>query len=66
MYIGLHVKYPLFLSDFIDINFLNRFSKNTHIAPSMKIHPVGAELYHADRRVEEQTDIQTDRQAWRR
>ena len=54
-------KITVFLSDFIDINFLNRFSRNTHISSSTKIHPMGAELCHSNRRVEEQTDRQTDR-----
>jgi len=53
MYIGLHVKYPLFLSDFNQTwNFSTGFSKNTQILlyenPS-----VGAELF--------QVDGQTDR-----
>jgi len=38
MYISLHVKYPLFLSDFNlkNFNFLSRFLKNTHIPNFMK------------------------------
>ena len=47
MYIGLHMKYPLLLSDFNEI-FLDIFSKNTRISNFMKIRPVGAELFHAD------------------
>ena len=32
MYIGLYVKYPLFLSDLNEtVNFLERFSKNTQM-----------------------------------
>jgi len=31
------------------LNFLNTFSKNIHIPNSIKIHPVGAELFYADR-----------------
>jgi hypothetical protein len=47
--IGLHVKYPLFLSDFIDrFTFLYRCSKNTQILNFMKIHPMGAELLLAN------------------
>jgi hypothetical protein len=55
MYIGLHVKYPLFLSDFNELNFLNTFSKNIQISNFMKIRPVGAELFHEDRQTERQT-----------
>jgi hypothetical protein len=47
--VPLHVKYPLFLSDFNEINFLDRFSKNSQISDFMKIRPVGAQLFHADR-----------------
>jgi len=50
MYIGLYVRYPLFLSDFKRIlNFLDRFSKNTTISHFMKILLVGAELFRANR-----------------
>jgi len=51
MYIGLHVKYPLFLSD-IKLYFLYRFSKNNKIKNFMKIRPVGAEMFHADGRTD--------------
>jgi hypothetical protein len=44
MYIILHVQYPLFLSDFMQLNFLNRFLQNTQ---NIKF-PVGAELFLAD------------------
>jgi hypothetical protein len=40
MYIGLHVKYPLFLSDYNQTLIL--------LTDLMKIHPLGAELFHAD------------------
>jgi len=51
MYIGVHVQYPLFLSNFHrNMNFLDRFSKNPEIANFMKVRPVGAELFRADRR----------------
>jgi len=53
MYIGLHVKYSLFLSDFIELAFPDRFSKHTQISDFMKIRPLGAELFHEDG----QTDI---------
>jgi len=46
MYIGFHVKYSLFLSDFSDTRiFSTSFRK---IQNFMKILPVGAELSHAD------------------
>jgi len=45
-YIGLHVKYPLLLSDFMRHEFSRQiFEKSSNF---MKIHPVGAELFHAD------------------
>jgi hypothetical protein len=52
-YIGLHVKYPLFLSDFNDTwNFVGRFSKNTQISIFMRIHPVTGKLSHAEGRTD--------------
>jgi hypothetical protein len=44
--------YPLFLSDFNEINFLGRFSKKADVSNLIKISPVGAELFHADRRTD--------------
>ena len=56
MYIGLHVKYPLFLSDFNDTwIFLDKFSKNPQTSNFMKIRPVIAESFHADERTDGQT-----------
>jgi hypothetical protein len=47
------VKYLLFLSDFNETsNFLDRFSKSLQMSNSVKIPPVGGELFHADRRTE--------------
>jgi len=59
MYIGLHVKYPLFLSDFKEIwsFFFDIFSQNIQISDLIKIRPVGVELFNEGRR--------TDRQIWR-
>jgi len=49
VYIGLHVKYPLFLSElFCNWDFLVRFIKNTQIQNLVKIRQVGAELFHED------------------
>jgi len=45
MYIGLDVKYPLFLSDFNKkkLIYLRDFQKNTQISNFMKVCTVGAE-----------------------
>jgi hypothetical protein len=45
----LHVKYVLFLSDF---NELTDFLKILEYKISWKIHPVGAEFFHTDRRMD--------------
>jgi len=39
------------------LNFLDRFSKGTQISNFMKIRPVGAELFYADRRTDGQTNM---------
>jgi len=53
MYIFLHVKYPLFLSDFNESwIFWTDFQKNTQIYNFMTIEPVGAELFHVDGRTD--------------
>jgi hypothetical protein len=61
MYIGLHVKYSLCLSDFIETwIFSTDFRKFLKYQSSWKICPLGAELFHADG----QTDGRTDEQPW--
>jgi hypothetical protein len=51
MYTGLRVRYPLFLADFKgNLIFWVRFFKN--IPNFMKICPVGAELFQADRQTD--------------
>jgi len=58
MYIGLHVKYRLFLSGFNEtFNIIDWLSKNTRILNFMKIRPVRTELFHAA--------WQADGQTWR-
>ena len=57
MCIGLHVKYPIFLSDFTETwIFPDRFSKNSQISNFMKIRPVRSELFNAGGRTDRQTD----------
>jgi len=55
MYIGLHVKCLLYLSDFNEEWICSKFSKFL-----TKICPVGAELLHADWWTDEQTDRHSD------
>ena len=40
-----------------NFNLLARFYKNTQISKFMKIRPVGAKLFHADRRTDERTHM---------
>jgi len=42
MYTRLHVNCPVFLSDFNETHFLDRFSKNIQFSNFMKICPVGS------------------------
>jgi len=60
MYIGLHAKSPLFLSDFAETNFLDRFSKKFSIPNFVKIRPVGIELFHAERRTDRHDEVTVD------
>ena len=55
VYIGRLVTYPLFLSEFNELNFLDRFSKNTQISNFMKIRLLVAEF---SKRIDGQTDGQ--------
>jgi hypothetical protein len=48
MYIGLHVRYLVII---VRLNF-DRFSKYIQISVFMKIHSVGAELFHVDRQAD--------------
>jgi len=58
MYIGLLVKYRLFLSDFDEtLIFLTYFRKNPQISNFMKIRQVGAELFHADGQTDRHDEV---------
>ena len=61
MYIGLHIKYSLFLSDCNESYFfIDRFSKNTHIQNFINILPLSAVLFLADGWTDGQTERKTD------
>ena len=58
MYIGLRVQFQSFLPDFKDKGiFSTHFRKNTQISNFIKIHPEGAELFHADGGTDRRTDM---------
>jgi hypothetical protein len=59
MYIGLHVNYASFLSDFNETNFLDRVSKIFQILNFIKIRPVGAELSHANGQTDRHDEANT-------
>jgi len=44
------------LSDFFNLNFLNKYTKNTEISNFIKIRPLEAQLLQADGRTDRQTD----------
>jgi len=60
MYIGFHVKYPLFLSDCNDTWIFSTDLKKLH-QNFMTILPVGAELFREDRRKNRRTNGRTER-----
>jgi hypothetical protein len=52
--------YPLFQSNFNEtLIFLNVFRKNTEISNFIKIRPVAAELFHADRQTDEYDEAES-------
>jgi hypothetical protein len=54
MYVGLHVKYPLFLSDFNETLIFSAEFRNVDKQNFINL-PVGAELLHAVGRTERRT-----------
>ena len=57
MYISLHVKYPIFLSDFSETLIFKTYSKNTQRANFMIIRPVGDQIFHAKRDGQSDTEM---------
>jgi hypothetical protein len=55
MHIDLHVKYSLLFQILMKVELSQQIFKNTQISNVMKIRPVGAELFRADRRTDGQT-----------
>jgi hypothetical protein len=53
MYLRLHVKFPLFLSDVIKLGFSRKiFERKVQISSFIKIRPLGAGLFHEERRTD--------------
>ena len=57
MYVGLHVKYPLFMSYFIETWISRQIFEKYSISNFMTIRPETAELFHADGQAEITTSI---------
>jgi hypothetical protein len=55
MYIGLHVKYLLFLLILMNLEFIRHILEKYQVSNFMKIPSVGAELFHAGGRRDGQT-----------
>jgi hypothetical protein len=52
MYVSIHVKYPLFLYDFNETKLSRQVFEEVPISNFMKICPVGAEMFHVERRTD--------------
>jgi hypothetical protein len=62
MYKRRHVQCPFLLSLvrlYLNLVFLYIFSTNIQLTNSIRIRPVGAELFHADGRTDKQTTTNT-------
>jgi len=58
IYIRLHIKHSLFLSDFNQTRMIpTYFRKKPSNIKFMKIHPVGAELFRVGGRTDRETDM---------
>jgi len=58
MYNGLHVRYPLYLSDFNETSIFSAdFRKILRTSNFMEIRPVRAQLSHADTRTDRHDEV---------